>query len=249
MPQNEKVIDQMARCSFDVRARMDTAVAAILSLCWDYRCVGFSFADFPELDAKVNEILVQMSDGNLSDAEIRAKKAMAEEELQDYEDEAIDFVEGEERNGESVLFRLDRRADHLKELLAGWLAVAAFASLTKTRVMRDFWTYLGNVIASKDWRDSGTPIPKWGRGFQANILRGITVIEQDTINRAFQYARVQQFRERGAIGYRTIRNSSFHCPYCDEMTHYIWPLDEVVLPYHPNCVCVAVPVFENEDER
>lgn len=244
MPKDD-AIDQMSRVKQDVRARMDAAVAAIVTLCWDYRSPDFSFSDHLALLRQVNKILSEMSDGILSDSEKRAVKALAEAELQDYEDDAIEYAEGE-INGEDTLFRLDRQADHLRDLIAGWLAVAAFVGLSKSKMIQNFWTFLGNVSASKDWRESGRKVPSWGRGFPIDILTGMTVIGQDMVNRAFQYARISSFRDAGAIGYRTIRQSGYDCPLCDEMCEKVWTFaDKIPLPYHPRCVCKAVPVYKD----
>ena len=248
MPKDD-AIDQMSRVKQDVRARMDAAVAAIVALCWDYRSPDFSFSNHLTLLRQVNKILSEMSDGILSDSEKRAVKALAEAELQDYENDAIEYAEGE-INGEGTLFRLDRQADHLRDLIAGWLAVAAFVGLSKSKMIQNFWTFLGNVSASKDWRESGRKVPSWGRGFPIDILTGMTVIGQDLINRASQFARIKSFRARGAIGYRTIRQSSYDCPLCDEMCEKVWTFaDEIPLPYHPRCVCKAVPVYESDTRK
>ena len=245
MMPREDAIDQMSRVKRDARERMDAAVAAIIALCWDYRSPDFSFSDHLALLREVNKILAEMSDGILSDSEKRAVKALAEAELQDYQDDAVSYAEGEIR-GENALFRLDRQADHLRDLLTGWLAVAAVAGLTKSQTERKFWTYIGNPSASKEWRDAGLSNPKWGSGFQINVLDGIVVIGQDLINRAFQFARIGSFRDGGAVGYRTVRQSNYDCPYCDDMCEKIWPIDYVALPYHPRCVCKAVPIYADE---
>lgn len=241
----EDAIDQMSLVKRDTRARMDKAVAAVIALCWDYRDIDFSFSDHLALQREANKILSEMSDGILSDSERRARLALAEAELQDYEDDAIEYAESGV-GGESVLFRLDRQADHLKDLITGWLVVAAYAGFTKEQTVQNFWMYLGNVTASKEWGEAGLKAPRWGKGFQLDVLNGMTVIGQDMVNSSFQYARVKSFADKGAIGYRTIRQSSFVCPYCDEMTARVWPLDYVALPYHPRCVCKAVPVFKDE---
>lgn len=245
MPKREDAIEQMSRVKQDARSRLDDAILAIIDLCWDYRSPDFTFSGHIALQREANRILSEMSDGNLSDAEKRIKLALAEAELQDYEDEAMEFAEGE-IDGEDVLFRLDRQGDHIKDLIAGWLAVAAVSGLTKQQTLQRFWTYLGNVGASKEWADAGLKVPRWGRGFQLDPLNGITLIGQDMINRAFQYARIKSFQTGGAIGYRTIRQSGYFCPLCDEMTQRIWRLDEFVLPYHPRCVCKAVPVYDTD---
>lgn len=245
MPGNEAAIGQMAKVRADVSERVDSAVAAIIALCWDFRSPDFSFSDHLALLREANNILAEMSDGNLSDYETRAKLALAEAELQDYEDDALEYAEDEIAD-ETPLFRLDRQADHLRDLIVGWLIAAAIAGLTQEATKRLFWTYLDDPASSKEWREAGLTNPKWGRGFPVNVLTGITTIGQDLINRAFQYALVQTFKTRGAIGYRTIRQSNYNCPLCDEMTERIWPLDQIVLPYHLRCVCKAVPVFEDD---
>ena len=247
MPKRDDAINQMSRVRQDVRRRMDEAIAAILDLCWEYRSPDFSFSEHMALQREANKILARMSDGILSDSEKRTVLALAEAELQDYEEDALEFAEGEV-DGEDVLFRLDRHADHLKDLLAGWLAVAAYAGLSKEKTRLNLWAFLGNVGASKEWREAGLTVPKWGRGFPLDILSGLTVIGQNMINKAFQFARIKSFQAGGAIGYRTIRQSSYVCPLCDEMTEMVWPLDEYVLPYHSRCVCKAVPVYDTEKE-
>ena len=245
MPKREDAIDQMSRVRQDARARMAVAIAAIFDLCWDFRAEDFSFSGHMALQRDVNKLLSEMSDNILSDSERRAALALAEAGLQEYEDEALEFAEGE-RDGEDVLFRLDRQGDHLKDLITGWLIVAAYLGLTKEKTIQDFWTYLGNVGASKEWREAGLKVPNWGKGYQLDVLGGVTLIGQDMINQAFQYARIESFKSTGAVGYRTIRQSNYNCPYCDEMCKKIFRFDELELPYHPRCVCKAVPVYDIE---
>ena len=245
MPKREDAIDQMSLMRQDVRTRMAAAISAIIDLCWDFRGPDFSFSGHLVLQRDANRILAEMSDGILSDSERRTALALAKAELQEYEDEAIEFAEGETA-GEDVLFRLDRQGDHLKDLITGWLIIAAYLKLTKEKTIQNFWTYLNDVGASKEWRATGLRIPKWGRGYQLNVLSGLTVIGQDMINRAFQYARIESFKADGAIGYRTIRQSTYYCPYCDEMSKKIFRFDELELPYHPRCVCKAVPVYTKD---
>lgn len=246
MRDREQLIDAMASVKPDVRKRMDAAIAAIFALAWKYRGENFSFEAHEDIDAEVNRILAAMSDGNLADAEDRAKRLLEDLELEEYEDEALEFAE-REIEGQDALHRFDMHAWHLKDLLAGWLIVAGIAEFTKQKTMLNLYAYLGNPMASADWRKAGLNAPHWGTGYAVNVLNGMTVIGQDHINRAYQYALIQDFSAQGAIGYRTVRNSGYDCPFCDEMTQKIWPLDEIVLPYHPRCVCLPVPVFAGDE--
>lgn len=235
MPKGE-AIGQMSLVRGDVSARMRDAIDAILDLCWDYRSPDFSFSDHIALQREVNRILAQLSDGILSDTEKRAVLAIAEEELQDYEDEALEYAEGE-INGEDVLFRLDRQGDHLKDLIAGWLVVAAILGLSKGKVKSRFWTFLGNVGASPDWRKAGIKIPKWGRGFQADIERGMTVIGQNVIFNAYQRAQYLDAISKGAVYFIRHRGSSYDCPECDSYCEYPIPISQIVYQTHSRCVC------------
>lgn len=243
---NEKLIEQMSGVKSDVRKRMDMAAAQVLAILWKYRS-DFNISDSPDLDKQVNKILADMSDGNLADAEYRVRKLLEEDNLGDFIEDALNYAE-QPINGEDVLFRLDMHASHFKELILGWLAVAAATGLGINNTRTNIMAYIGNPEISSDWRKTGRRLSGWGKGYQSNILNAITVVEQDHINRAYQYSVVQRFKRQGAIGYRTVRNSGYDCPLCDEMTENIWPLDQIVLPYHTRCVCVAVPVFGDTKE-
>lgn len=243
---NDYLIEQMSATKGDVRKRMDTAIAAVLTILWKLRDVNIDLNDYPDIDEQVNRILADMSNGNLADAEYRARKVLEDGGLQDYAEEALEHAE-RPINGEDALFRLDMQASHLKELILGWLAVAAITGLNIYQTRTNVMAYISNPNISADWRKAGRKLTGWGKGYQTNILNAITLIEQDHINSTFQYATVQHFKEIGATGYRTVRNSGYDCPFCDEMTEKVWPLDQIVLPYHPRCVCSAVPVFGNND--
>ena len=85
---------------------------------------------------------------------------------------------------------------------------------------------------------------KYGKGTPESILKGLTLTNQTMVNQAYQYGRILRYRHDGAIGYRVYRNSTYDCPVCDELCIGIHPLDEIVLPAHPRCVCYTKPVYE-----
>ena len=245
MPGKNSHIPQMASVRGDVERRCADVVSQIIDLSWDYAGQGFSFAEHPELEREVNRLLVSLSDGMLSDATLRAQKALIEDGLDDWEDEAAGYASGE-RGGEPIVQRLDKHCDHLKELVALWLIAGAVSGLSKGEVVRQMFSHQSNPSMSASWKEAGLSNPQWGRGYMIDTVGGMTVVLQDYISRIYQYSVLQGFAENGAIGYRTVRNSGYDCPYCDEMCTKIWPLDEVVLPYHPRCVCLAVPVYKND---
>lgn len=245
MPEQDPVLREMAAARADVRRRLEAAISAIIQLVWAYRSAPFNWEDHPDLDREVNLILQQLSNGILEDTEARAKAALEEIGLAEYEDAALEYAK-QEIDGEDTLFRLDMHATHLKDLLAGWLAVAATSKLSSLQTRALIFPYLGNPEGSKLWRDAGLGHLGWGKGYPANVENGLTVIAQDLINRAYQFATLEKYKKTEAIGYRTERRSGYFCPVCDELTKRIWPLDEIVLPAHPRCVCVAIPVYNEE---
>lgn len=246
MTDHDAVIDAMSSVKGDVKERVDKAVAAILLLAWSYRREGFSFEDFPELNDQVNKILQSLSDGNLADAEKRAKALLESLGLGDWDDESLAYAE-REIDGENALWRLDLHASHLKELLAGWIAVAATQKLSMTQMRLLMNTYGGMPWLSKKWRDSGLGKMGWGSGYQRDIVGAITVIGQNVINTAFLYSSVAEGILRGAVGYRTFRNSGYDCTLCDELTRHVWPIDVFVLPAHSRCVCDIELMYDGEN--
>lgn len=244
MPEQDPVLKEMASAREDVRRRLDAAIAAILQLAWAYRSTQFRWEDYPELEEEVNAILRDMSDGILEDIEGRTRDALAKIGLTEYADEAWEYASGE-IEGEDAQFRLDMHGTHLKDLLAGWLIAASASKLSSIQTRALVMPYLGNPEASKVWRGAGLGHLGWGKGYAANILNALTVIAQDLINRSYQKATLESFIDKGAIGYRTERRSSYICPLCDSLTQRVWPLDTQVLPAHPRCVCVAIPVYSD----
>lgn len=247
MPDSDILIDEMAKVKGDSKKRTAEAVIAIIALAYAYRKEGFAFEDYPALNEKVNRILRDLSDNNLADAERRAKKVLEDIEMTGWENESFIWAEREVA-GENTLYRYDMQASHLKEVIALWIGIAAVYGYSKYEIRREVLAHGGMPQLSPLWPGDRKLVFKWGKGYQRNIVNGLAVIGQDLVNAVYQYAKVQSFKEQGAIGYRTRRNSSYHCPFCDEMTHRIWPLDAVVLPYHPRCVCIPEPVFEGETE-
>lgn len=243
---NQKFVDGLASFKAKAKKRLDDTLSALLVILWPYREDGFAWGDHTDIETEVNNTLVAMDDALLSDMDDILSDILEDEGLKDYEDEAIMWA-AREIEGEDARFRLDRHADHLKDLLALWIGIAATKSMSAAEIKTQILTYGGMPQLSPLWDGPRTPIFDWGKGYQRNLVNAITVIGQDYINGGYQYARIQEFKEdETIIGYRTVRNSTFHCPFCDDMTQHVWPLDEVKLPWHPRCCCVAIPVYEDE---
>lgn len=245
MTRQETVTDALAKAGRNIKSRIREAVFDILDLVWAERSDKFAFADNEDIDAEVNRILQLLSDGFLEDAIEAAKDLLKAVGDDAWEDDAIEYA-NEEIDGESTIFRFDMEASHLKELLEGWIIVSVVYGLSKWQVWTNLQAYLANPTASELWRGAGLGALKWGKGYMNNIVEGVKRIQHDFMNRAYQYAELRRFEEEGAIGYTVHRGSTFNCPLCDSYLGKVYPLDQIILPLHPNCVCWTEPVFINE---
>lgn len=247
MANDPKVVKALASVGGGIEDRMREAVDRILALVWDVRSDSFSFADNPEVDAEVNRVLAQMDDGMMEDAVKAAKALLKSVEMDDWEDDAVEFAERGISN-ETPLFRMDMQATHLKELLEGWIVVAAVYGLSRQGVWQNLRTFLGNPFAAKMWREAGLQIPHWGRGYMANLIDAYRRLIRDFVSRAYHYAELRDFEKKGAIGYTIHRGSTFDCSTCDSYTGKVWPLTVQILGIHPNCMCYAVPVYKDDKD-
>lgn len=242
MANNAKVVKALAAAGSGVEERMRETVEQILSLVWDVRSDSFTFADNPDVDAEVNRILAMMDDGMMEDAVKAAKALLKSIEMGDWEDDAVEFAERGISN-ETPLFWMDMQATHLKELLQGWIVVAAVYGMTREMVWRNLRTFLGNPFAAKMWRGAGQQIPHWGKGYMSNLIDAYRRLIRDFISRAYRYAELRDFERDGATGYTIHRGSTFDCPVCDSYTGRVYPINEVILPIHVNCMCYTEPVY------
>lgn len=252
----DRVIDEMAKAKGDVERELRKYIPEIIRECMAFAYLGKAFTfDVSDLSYRVNQRLIALSDAILDDIESRAKRAIsyAEEE----EDEGIILPYIRRQIGEEDLVqRLDKHCSTLRYFLEGWIAIGIVNNIKEYELTNTILSYIDNPLASPLWQDAfnagylsdairgGGYI--YGKGNQKDVLSALTEIERYAINEAFQYGRVLKYGKMGAIGYRTFRQSTYPCDHCDELTMHIWPLDVMVLPAHPRCVCRSEPVFADE---
>lgn len=253
----QRVIEEMSKAKSDVERRLRICIPEIIRECSAFGYLGKNFTfDVSNLSGKVNQRLISLSDEILSDIEERARKASEYAEEEDEWTPLILPYITRQIGEEDMVQRLDKHCSTLRYFLEGWIAIGMVNKLQEYELTNNIFAYLDNPFASPLWQDafnagylsnairSGSYI--YGKGNQRNVLSALTEIERYAINEAFQYGRILHYGKTGAIGYRTHRASSFPCDHCDELTMQVWPLDVIVLPAHPRCVCYSTPVFANE---
>lgn len=252
----ERVIEEMARAKDDVERRLRQYIPEIIRECMAFAYLGKTFTfDIQDLSDKVNAELIALSDAILDDIESRAKTAIKYAEEEDDEDAILLYIR-RKIGEEDLVQRLDKHCSTLRYFLEGWIAIGMVKNIREYELTNQILSHLDNPFASPLWQEAfdagylSTAIQtrgySYGKGNQRDVLSALTEIERYAINEAYQYGCILHYGKLGAIGYRTNRQSTYPCEYCDELTMHIWPLDEIVLPAHPRCVCGSRPVFADE---
>ena len=94
-----------------------------------------------------------------------------------------------------------------------------------------------------DFRNSITSV---GSGNSYQVGRSAWMLLNVTSMQAYNDTLVTKWTGRGAIGYYVFRASNYDCPLCDEQCGFLHPLTDMVIPTHPNCVCICVEAYANE---
>lgn len=251
----DRVIEEMAKAKGDVERELRKYIPEIIRECMAFGYLGKTFTfDVSDLSDRVNQRLISLSDAILDDIESRARTAIKYAEEEDDEDIILPYIR-RQIGEEDLVQRLDKHCSTLRYFLEGWVAIGIVNKLKENELTNTILSYIDNPLASPLWQEALNAgylsdairggLYQYGKGNQKNVLSALTEIERYAINEAFQYGRVLKYGKMGAIGYRTHRASSYPCDYCDELTRQIWPLDILVLPAHPRCVCFSTPVYGN----
>lgn len=249
----DRVIEEMAKAGRDVERRLRVYIPEIIRECEAFAYLGkyFTFDYTAELDDNVNARLIALSDAIMEDIESRARMAIEYAEAEEDED-AILFYIRRPIEEQDIVQRLDKHCSTLRHFLEGWIAIGMVNKINEYELTNIILSYIDNPLASPLWQEAfnGGYLSAsirgdylFGKGNQKNVLSALSEIERYAINEAFQYGRILGYGKKGAIGYRTHRASNYPCEACDELTRHIWPLDIIVLPEHPRCVCFSTPVF------
>lgn len=259
----DRVINEMAKAKGDVEKRYREKIPEIIRECMAFAYLGksFTFNANADLENRVNQRLIELSDEILSDIEERARKVIQYAEEEDDEAMILAYMK-REREGEDLITRIDKHNSNFRYFLEGWIAIGMVNGLSETGLLTNILTFAENPFVSPLWQKAfsegylsnaiRTRGYSFGKGNLRNPMMALTELGRNSINEAFQYGSVLRYGKLGAIGYRTHRASSFDCAYCDELTLRVFPLTMLVLPAHPRCVCFCTPVYGtdlSESER
>lgn len=234
-----------------IRAYVDSAVTEVIAQEYPRNGEGREFTYDRDIAAIVG-ILMGLADEIYVDC--RRVVAEVSGEL------GIDTAEGLAAIfGESGWADLRRRIDgHCSRLL--WLLEAALAAgfeegLSFSELVREAQGAVRSPNTSKlisDARKKGGFTSSYVTdgdlsarlGILSSPLAALTLLVQWIVSASWTRIKLLWFRRRGATGYRVIRHSNYPCPVCAAAAAVIHPIDDIVVPLHPNCVCTVEAVYD-----
>lgn len=249
-----RVIDEMAKAKADVERRYREKIPEIIRECMAFAYLGksFTFDANAELEKRVNQRLVELSDEILEDIEKRAKRVIQYAEDEEDEPAILAYVK-QEQNGEDLISRIDKHTSNFRYFLEGWMAIGIVNEISQASLLTNILAYIENPYACPLWQDaikegyrSNAIITRgytFGKGNMRNAMKAHWALFMHTINTAYQIGKVLILDRKGAIGYRTHRASTYDCSLCDELTYKIHPISISVLPAHVGCVCYSTQVY------
>ena len=242
----------MEKADGRVTAKVRDAVKKIAAICEKYRYLkgSFTFNANADLENEVNRILIALSDTILDDAENYAGQAASDADEDNDNDAVLAYIR-RDTNGMSPSERIDRHASRLKHQMEAWIAIEFEEGISQGAIVSDIMRYIRYpaLAPKKSGTNYRANVLIYGdntgiSGFSRSAIDGMTLIEQQMINEAYQYATLQKFSKDGVERYGVMRGSTYDCPTCDEICSRTYPVTEMVLPVHPRCMCIAYPIEE-----
>lgn len=259
----EKSIDRVvdiAALAFDAAiSSIWESVRRIVNLSVGLRALGprFVFSASDDLDSRVNEELIALSD-SLRNAIFKHLKTAFEVNVDVSEEDkeaAITYI-SREIEGQNLTARLDGYMSDMKRQLEAYIAAGFYYKIAAEDIVTQYMLNIESPLNSNlmkeaylNRNDFLTPLIvglgiTYGKGRYVSPLANVKRLEQMSIIEGYDYALYHGWKRKGVENYHVYRGSSYPCAICEIMANRTYPITELVLPFHPNCVCFAVPVTD-----
>lgn len=242
--QDKKLTEKVSEFKKDARRDFEDAVSALIALAYRHHSQGANFLwdSDPVLERECNAILRGLSERVRDAAKRRAVEIIEDE---GWDEDAWDEID-KGSDSDSMLWRLDMAASHLRSLLEIWIAIAFVEGMTQAYLKICILRYISNPYMSPMWSRLPAGLLKWGKGYQKDIFEQIALIGTDAIVGAVRLAEWIDAMERGADYYIRRRGSNYDCDVCEEVANVPIPIDVPWDYKHPRCMCYAEYHFSKE---
>lgn len=131
--------------------------------------------------------------------------------------------------------RLNHYVSNFKLELQDFITAGLVTGLSKQDVLKEILSSYKNPYKNTIISD----IPHKGYTSYKRLL----LLTRHTIADTWAYADMEQAIKGGAIGFISYRGSNYPCQLCDDYAGRFHTFAEPYPPYHPNCMCYAVPIY------
>lgn len=193
----------------------------------------FSFEYDPFLAYEVNRIIRRLMQ-EIEDYEM----AMVEYNGKESASSLTPYI-NREINGFTHQDRLSLYADRFKQevghFIKAGLLIGLASSVLEKLFAKSYKQPYKNTIISDVEHHGFTAYPR------------LLTLTRHTIADAWMHADMEYHVRNGAIGFISRRGSNYPCQTCDDMAARFHTFAEPYPPYHPHCVCYAIPVYQPQN--
>lgn len=240
------------RCIYLIKNAMYNAALAILDLAKKFNIdpKHFKFSLNQSLDKKVDNIISNLIDSILSDIEDVATFGLSED---NEESRMMLSWVNISNNGNTIANRIKNYARQFKNEMEVVVAASAFlgkspkdaSNIIKTNLHYPLGSIFVKVAKKEKFSSVQSLEANLNVGKYTSTFNNIKRASLDTIARSRQKLFYHREKANGADSWYVKRSSSCPCTTCD-MNVGIHKTNEDLPPYHPNCVCMAIPLNTNK---
>ena len=256
----EKVLDEQVKAEPEIKRILLKHIAEIIDVSLSYkgRPERFRFSDNEVINGKVNEAIRALNEAlykAIENKSIRVKGIAEEREGHKIEDVLVIAFLADYIKGRTLKQRINVYTTQLKSEIEAFIAAGMTKDMSKDEILRQWQTYMkapyaANIIkeAIEKGGFAATRIKSkgihYGKGRYISSFDNLKRLYITTIQQVYNNTLNKIFKSKGFKGWFTIRGSNYPCPICESEALVPHPADQDFLSWHPNCVCLYIPMYE-----
>lgn len=234
----------------EIRRLIRDAVKEIttISLRYNISPREFRFSANERLERNVDEVIRRLREAIL---DLTLKYAVLEgEDAEEAEDHLLAPV-----NGKTFRQRVAIYCDRMKYEIEAGIASALIVGRRKnseisTRVYKFIRTPYANPDIKEAIKRGGASAARlvtggvsYGIGRSNVMYNALSVLYRHSVAETRMWQFYRRKRREGAYAFAVKRGSLYPCAMCDQETTYLHIEGDPLPPFHPHCVCIAIPVY------
>lgn len=217
----------------------------------------FRFSDDEVINNKVNEAIRALNEAlyeAIENKSIKVKGIAEEREDNKVKDVLVITFLADSTKGMTLKQRINVYNTQLKSEIEAFIAAGMAKTLSKDEILLQWQTYMkapyaADIIkeAIKKGGFAATRIKSkgihHGKGRYISSFENLKRLYITTLQQVYNKTLKEIFKNKGFIGWFTIRGSNYPCPICESEAFVLHPPDQDFLSWHPNCVCLYIPIY------